>query len=320
MDEPIIDCLIVGGGPAGLTAAIYLARFHLDILVVDAGKSRAAWIPCTRNHAGYPDGIPGTELLQRMRDQACKFGAKIVTEFVSKLEHDKETGLFTATWGSGTATARSVLLATGVTNRRPPMDEELHDEALARGLVRYCPICDGYEVTDKRVGVIGSGSHGVAEALFLRSYTADVTLIAPDKAMNLKPEDAAKLKEAGISCVDGPTQAVATPGECIVVDTAEGHYTFDTIYPALGSDTHTQLAEMVGADLSNDSCIKVDSHQRTNIPGIYAAGDVVIGLDQISHAMGEGGVAATTIRNDLVAQQPRWRETPQEILKAENGS
>jgi thioredoxin reductase (NADPH) len=320
MDEPIIDCLIVGGGPAGLTAAIYLARFHLDILVVDAGKSRAAWIPCTRNHAGYPDGIPGTELLQRMRDQACKFGAKIVTEFVSKLERDAKSGLFTATWGSGTATARSVLLATGVTNRRPPMDEQLHDQALARGLVRYCPICDGYEVTDKRVGVIGSGSHGVAEALFLRSYTADVTLIAPDKAMNLKPEDAAKLKEAGISCVDGPTQAVATPGECIVVDTAEGHYTFDTIYPALGSDTHTQLAEMVGADLSNDNCIKVDSHQRTNIPGIYAAGDVVIGLDQISHAMGEGGVAATTIRNDLVAQQPRWRETPQEILKAENGS
>ena len=67
------------------------------------------------------------------------------------------------------------------------MDEELHDDALARGLVRYCPICDGYEVTDKRVGVIGSGSHGVAEALFMRSYTADVTLIAPDKAMRLKP-------------------------------------------------------------------------------------------------------------------------------------
>jgi thioredoxin reductase (NADPH) len=320
MDEPIIDCLIVGGGPAGLTAAIYLARFHLDILVVDAGKSRAAWIPCTRNHAGYPDGIPGTELLQRMRDQACKFGAKIVTEFVSKLERDAKSGLFTATWGSGTATARSVLLATGVTNRRPPMDEKLHDQALALGLVRYCPICDGYEVTDKKVGVIGGDSHGVAEALFIRSYTADVTLIAPDKAMNLKPEEAKKLKDAGIDCVDGPAQAVATPGECIVVDTAEGHYTFDTIYPALGSDTHTQLAEMVGADLSNDSCIKVDSHQRTNVPGLYAAGDVVIGLDQISHAMGEGGVAATTIRNDLVAQQPRWREAPREVEAAESGS
>ena len=318
MDEPILDCLIVGGGPAGLTAAIYLARFHLDILVVDGGKSRASWIPCTRNHAGYPDGIAGTELLQRMRDQACKYGAKIEKEFVTRLERDEKTGLFTATWGSGCATARAVLLATGVSNRRPPMDEELHDDALARGLIRYCPICDGYEVTDKKVGVIGSDSHGVAEAVFIRSYTADVTLIAPDKAMRLKSENRKKLKDARIDCVDGPTQAVAIAHDHIVIDTAEGHYTFDSIYPALGSDTHTQLAEMVGADLSNDACIKVDSHQRTTVPGLYAAGDVVIGLDQISHAMGEGGVAATTIRNDLCAKQPRLREPVLEA--AESGS
>ena len=309
MDDPTLDCLIVGGGPAGLTAAIYLARFHLDILVVDGGKSRAASIPCTRNHAGYPEGIEGKELLRRMREQACKYGAKIETEFVTKLEHDAKDGLFTATWGSGCAVAQTVLLATGVSNRRPPMDEELHDDALARGLVRYCPICDGYEVTDKRVGVIGSDSHGVAEALFIRSYTADVTLIAPDKAMRLGADDHKKLRKAGIECVDGPAHAVATTGNCIVVDTAEGHYTFDSIYPALGSDTHVQLAEMVGADLSNDDCIRVDSHQRTSVPGLYAAGDVVIGLDQISHAMGEGGVAATTIRNDLGERRPLWRES-----------
>ncbi|HEX5257293.1 MAG TPA: NAD(P)/FAD-dependent oxidoreductase [Sphingomicrobium sp.] len=320
MDEDILDCLIIGGGPAGLTAAIYLARFHLEIVVVDAGKSRASLIPCTRNHAGFPDGIEGTELLQRMRDQACKYGAKVETEFVTKLERDAKSGLFTATWGSGCATARTVLIATGVTNRRPPMDEELHDDALARGLVRYCPICDGYEVTDKRVGVIGSDRHGVAEALFIRSYTADVTLIAPDKALSLSSEDQQKLKEAGVDCVDGPARAVAIGGECIVVDTAEGHYTFDSIYPALGSDTHTQLAEMVGADLSGDSCIKVDSHQRTSVPGLYAAGDVVIGLDQISHAMGEGGVAATTIRNDLCGQKPRWREPVRQMERAESGS
>ena len=320
MSDPILDCLIVGGGPAGLTAAIYLARFHLDILVVDSGKSRAAWIPCTHNHAGYPEGIAGKELLRRMREQACKYGSKIETEYVTKLERDAETGLFTATWGSGSATARAVLIATGVTNRRPPMDEELHDDALSRGLVRYCPICDGYEVTDKKVGVIGSDSHGVAEALFIRSYTCDVTLIAPDKALQLKPEDHDRLKEAGIECVDGPAQAVAIAKDCIVVDTVEGHYTFDSIYPALGSDTHTQLAEMVGADLSNDACVKVDSHQRTNVPGLYAAGDVVIGLDQISHAMGEGGVAATTIRNDLSAGKPRWREPVAEMQQAESGS
>jgi len=318
MDEPILDCLIIGGGPAGLTAAIYLARFHLDILVVDGGKSRAASIPCTRNHAGFPEGIAGAELLQRMRDQACKYGAKIETEYVTKLERDEKSGLFTATWGSGCARARAVLLATGVTNRRPPMDEELHDDALTRGLVRYCPICDGYEVTDKKVGVIGSDSHGVAEAVFIRSYTADVTLIAPDRSLNLKPEDQQKLKDAGIECVDGPAQAVAIPDGCIVVDTAEGHYTFDSVYPALGSDTHTQLGEMVGANLADDGCFLCDTHQRTSVKGLYAAGDVVHGLDQISHAMGEGGVAATTIRNDLCAQEPRWREPALE--EAEAGS
>ena len=297
--------VIIGGGPAGLTAAIYLARFHLDILVVDAGASRAATIPCTHNHAGFPDGISGIELIDRMKAQARLYGAKIVDGFVSRL--DRADGLFKATWASGSVEARTVLLATGVTNRKPPMDEELHDEALARGLIRYCPICDGYEVTDKRVGVLGSGRHGTAEALFLRGFTRDLTLIAPDKAMDLSAEDAAKLKEAGIETVDGPAHAVAIAEDCITVDTAEGHYTFDSVYPALGSDTHVQLAEQLGARLNAEGCIGVDAHQRTSVQGLYAAGDVVIGLDQISHAMGDGGVAATTIRNDLAKQQPLRR-------------
>jgi thioredoxin reductase (NADPH) len=107
--------------------------------------------------------------------------------------------------------------------------------------------------------------------------------------------------------VDGPAQAVAISDKCIVVDTAEGHYTFDSVYPALGSDTHNQLAEQVGARLNEQGCIGVDTHQRTSVPGLYAAGDVVIGLDQISHAMGEGGVAATTIRNDLAKEWPLLR-------------
>lgn len=307
MVEPILDCLIIGGGPAGLTGATYLARFRLDILVVDGGKSRASWIPCARNVSSFPDGIKGTELLQRMRDQACKYGAKIETEFVTKLERDQQTGLFSATWGSGQAIARTILLATGLTNRRPPMDEELHDEALARGLVRYCPICDGYEVTDKRVGVIGSDRHGVAEALFLRSYTSDLTLVAPDKALNLKPVERETLRAAGIEAVDGPAQAVAISNDFIIVETAEGTYTFDSVYPALGSDVHCQLAQQAGAALGGDGCIVVDRQMRTTVPGLYAAGDVVIGLDQISHAIGQGGVAATTIRNDLENQRSLFR-------------
>jgi thioredoxin reductase (NADPH) len=304
MDEPL-DCLIVGGGPAGLTAAIYLARFHLRILVVDAGKSRAAMIPCTHNHAGYPDGISGLELIERMREQAQKYGARIESDFVARI--DRDDGLFTATWGTGCVSARTVLLATGVTNRRPQMDEELHDEALARGLIRYCPICDGYEVTDRKVGVLGSDTHGVAEAIFLRGYTSDITLIAPHGTLDLAKEDWSRLQEAGIETVNGPAEAVAISDNCITVDTAEGHYTFDSIYPALGSDTHVVLAEQLGARLNEQGCIGVDAHQRTSVDGVYAAGDVVIGLDQISHAMGEGGVAATTIRNDLAKERPLLR-------------
>ena len=306
MDEPDYDCLVIGGGPAGLTAAIYLARFHLKLKVVDAGDSRAAWIPCTRNHAGFPDGISGRELIERMKDQAQRYGAAIESERVTRL--DRIEGGFCAAWGSGSATARAVLLATGTKNRRPPMDEGLHDEALARGLIRYCPICDGYEVTDRKIGVIGSGAHGVAEAIFLRSYTADITLIAPDRAHDVAAEDRAALAELGIRTVDGPCHAVAALADAIVVETPHGHHAFDSLYPALGSDVHTELAGQIGVALSGETgCILTDAHQRTNVPGAYAAGDVVLGLDQISHAMGEGGVAATTIRNDLARARPLLR-------------
>jgi thioredoxin reductase (NADPH) len=307
MDDKPLDCLVIGAGPAGLTAAIYLARFHLDILVVDGGKGRAAMILCTRNHAGYPDGISGKELIGLMKEQAQKYGAKFIDGTVTRLQRDRDSELFEAEWGSGPIRSRSVLLATGVTNRRPPMDEKLHDEALTRGLIRYGPICDGYEVTDKKVGVIGSGGHGVAEAVFLRGYSSDVTLIAPDKAMKVSAVDRLALEQAGIETVDGPAEAVAIAQDSITVDTAEGHFTFDSVDPALGSDVHCQLAGMVGARLNDDGFVGVDAHMRTSVEGVYAAGDLVIGLDQISNAMGQGGVAATTIRNDLAKKSPLLR-------------
>jgi thioredoxin reductase (NADPH) len=303
---PPLDCLVVGGGPAGLTAAIYLSRYHLDILVVDGGKSRAAWIPTSHNHAGFPDGINGKELLKRMCDQARLYGTRIESGQVTRVEKGND-GLFTAEWGSGPVKARTVLLATGVTNRRPPMDEELHDAAMAEGLIRYCPICDGYEVTDKKVGVIGNADRGPGEAIFLRSYTADITLIDPDGPTEVSAEDRKRLEEAGIRMVDGPVSMIE-PGEGeIHLETPGGQLAFASIYPALGSDTHVSLAEMLGVELSKDCCIVTDSHQRCSVEGVYAAGDVVKGLDQISHAMGEGGVASTTIRNDLAKQRPMLR-------------
>ena len=300
------DCIIIGAGPAGLTAAIYLARYHLSIRLFDCGTSRAAWIPCTRNLAGFPDGIEGKELLRRMHEQARKFGA-IREE--KRVEHLAKTGdAFVVGTDTGTYRARRVLLATGVVNRRPTdMDDDLHKEALARGLLRYCPVCDGYEVTDRRIAVIGTGPHGTAEAQFLRGYTADVSLIAPDGAHELDDECHASLDEAGIRTIAGPCGGWAIEGERLAFDTAEGRMTFDSVYPALGSHVRSELAQMAGAETTGDACVVVDDHLRTSIPGLFAAGDVVKGLDQISHAMGQAGVAATTIRNHLAAERPLRR-------------
>ncbi|MEN3971374.1 NAD(P)/FAD-dependent oxidoreductase [Sphingomicrobium sp. XHP0235] len=302
-DHPL-DCLVIGAGPAGLTAAIYLARYHLDTWVIDGGDSRAKWIPTSHNHAGFPDGINGEELLKRMREQAVRYQAEIKNGHVTRLEK-KDDGMFVADWGSGPVEARTVLLATGVTNRRPPMiDKETHDAAMAEGLIRYCPVCDGYEVTDKRVGVIGTGDHAAAEASFIRGFTADITLIS-DGEQDLTSDCRDELKDAGIARVDGPITDIR-PGDGEIHVSVESGETlsFDSIYPALGSDPHVQLAEMVGALLKGERCIHVDDHMRTNIEGLYAAGDVVIGLDQISNAMGQGGVASTTIRNDLAKREP----------------
>ena len=303
MDKPL-DCLVIGGGPAGLTAAIYLARYHLDILVVDGGKSRCAWIPESHNHAGFPDGINGKELLDRMKEQARLYHARIEDGQVTRVEKG-EDGLLIAEWGSGPVRARTILLATGVTNRRPQLDGDIHDAAMAVGQIRYCPVCDGYEVTDKPVAVLGTGAHAAAEALFIRGFTADLALIAPEGPHDLTAEDRASLDDAGIALIDGPVDVIE-PGEMqISVTLCDGsRHDFASLYPALGSDTHVSLAEMLGCKLSEDRCIVTDDHQRASLDGVYAAGDVVHGLDQISHAMGEGGVASTTIRNDLAKETP----------------
>ena len=170
---------------------------------------------------------------------------------------------------------------------------------MRRGLLRYCPICDGYEVTDKRVGVIGNRTHGFKEAVFLRTYTKDVTLIAPDQDVELSADEHARLDALGVERVAGPCASLRIEGDRIVVPVPQGEREFDSVYPALGSVIRSELAVALGANASTDGCLEVDDHQRTSVPGLYAAGDVVRGLDQISHAMGEGGVAAVTLRNDL---------------------
>jgi thioredoxin reductase (NADPH) len=290
------DSLVVGGGPAGLTAAIYLARYHRRVIVVDEGHSRAKWIPLSRNHAGFPDGISGEELLDRMREQAQRYGVRIVAGRIDAVVR-REDGF--RAHGVGVAiTARTLLLATGVENRQPAMDTATHRDALNRGLLRYCPVCDGYEATGQTIGVIGADSHGVAEALFLRTYSENVTLLAYE-AVALTDDDRERLSAAQVGVRESPL-ATLTFANSVSAHLRDGtECTFDTIYPALGSDSRNALARQLGLVLSDGSCILTDARQRTSLEGVYAAGDIVAALDQISVAMGHAAIAATTLHNDL---------------------
>ena len=251
----VLDCLIVGGGPAGLTAAIYLARFHLSVRTVDAGQSRAALIPLTRNHAGFPGGISGIDLLARTRRQAERWGAQLQTGLVTGLARDEAD--FVVTIGEAQVRARTVLLATGVVNRRPPMmDDDSHDRALARGQLRYCPICDGFEVTDKAIAVMGTGERGCAEAIFLRSYSADITLVASQGGHDLMPEQRVSMEAAGIAIL-GQCNAIQLDSDRIALEIGGQAHIFDTLYPALGSDIRSELAGHLDAVRTSEGCLKI---------------------------------------------------------------
>lgn len=163
-------------------------------------------------------------------------------------------------------------------------------------------------MTDRRVGVIGTGGHGQSEALFLRIFTRDITLIAPDGTHGLTRDERQGLADAGVTVVDGPCGPLRAVDETLVAPTPQGDLTFDAVYPALGSVIRSEVAVALGARANEEGCPEVDRHQRTTVPGLYAAGDVTKDLDQISHAMGEAAVVATTIRNDLADQAPMLRE------------
>lgn len=291
------DCIIIGGGPAGLTAATYLGRFLRSTLVIDEGAGRAAQIPQTHNLLGFPDGISGRELLDRMREHASRYGAEMVTGVVEGIART-EAG-FAARTSSRTFEARTILLAQGVSNHRPRIAQDAHDRGVAHGLIRYCPICDAYEVRGKRVAVLGCSDNGAAEARFIRHYTGAVTLLAQNAAQ-LSEIEALHLSEIGVSVRSAPVQEIAVEDRDLRITLADGEsLQFDTLYAALGTSANCGLARMAGAELSASGCILVDEHQQTTISGIFAAGDMVEGLDQIAVASGQAAKAATAIHNRL---------------------
>ena len=293
----MLDCLIIGGGPAGLTAAIYLARYRRRIRLIDAGQSRAALIPESHNYPGFR-GIGGPALLARLREQAERYGAVLQQDNVSGLR--RAGGGFAASCGGEELRAHAVLLATGIVDARPEIDG-LH-EGIAHGAIRFCPICDGYEAMDKRIGVLGPLSHAAGKALFLRTYSRALTVFPTDEGD--RSGERAPLVEAGVQIAARPV--AVTPHESgVVVTTADGaRHELDALYPAMGARVRSDLATALGADCTALGNLHVDDRQRTSVEGLYGAGDVVSDLHQLSVATGHAAIAATAIHNSL----PRnWR-------------
>jgi thioredoxin reductase (NADPH) len=285
-----LQCVIIGGGPAGLSAAIYLSRFRRRVLVADAGQSRAAIIPRTRNVPGFPEGIAGATLLDLMRDQASRYGAQFLRANVIDLARDAVG--FRVKTDAGQYTASAILFASGVENI--VLDFAGHDEAVARGKLRYCPICDGYEMIGKRIAIVGNSARIADEREFLRTYTDDLALFAADEP------SLAAMRSEGVE-IDEHVRAVRLVDDATIIKTASGQHRFDSLYSCLGLRSRSALASRLGVTLDQAGAIVTDRHQRSNIPFVYGAGDVVAALDQIAVAIGHAAIAATTIHNDLRA-------------------
>jgi thioredoxin reductase (NADPH) len=300
--EAPLDCIVVGGGPAGLTAGIYLARFRRRFLLVDSGQSRAAWIPRSHNHPGFPEGINGVELLLRMREQLSRQGGGLVEGSVSGAACHQD-GLFRVMIGDQTFAASHLILATGVIDVEPPLPNVL--EAVRRGLIRQCPICDAFEMIDRSLVVIGSGATGLGEALFLRTYTPHIVLVTLGQPLGLDGASRRRMHEAGIEAIETPIVEITLEGDRLARFICAGGrvLTFDAVYSALGIHPRADLAAALGVALHPDRRIMTDDHQRTSLDGCYGAGDIVTGLNQLGVAMAQAQIAAVDVHNRLRARE-----------------
>ena len=303
-----LDCAIIGSGPAGLVAALYLLRFRRSVLLADKGHSRVTLIPRSHNYPGFPDGVHGDDLLDRLRQQVGRYGTPRLGKAVTLVE--KVDDAWRVVMSDEVIFARQVLFATGVVDRWPPMANAA--AAIKDAALRFCPICDGFEATDASVAVIGDDDHAAREALFLKCYSSSVHLLS--EKPDLSQDMLSRLRAAGLIVKPiTPGSLKYENGSVLAADAESGKIlSYAVAYGALGVDPQARLLAALGVQLDASGCVDVDAHQQTSLPGVYAAGDLVRGLHQISVAVGEAAIAATAIHNALREQDGQFTEAKKE--------
>ena len=304
------DCIIIGAGPAGLTALEYLARFHRKAVALGwrGPRARLLSIDRTYNLPGYPNGVPGSVLLERLRQQATEMGGEIRDETAVRV--DGRDGNFEVQLSDGTTiNSRKVILAMGVRDRHPDIPGI---EPHIGHFVRYCPVCDGYEHTGKHLGIIGSGPSVARHALFLETFSNRITLFLHGKSADTLGRYRDILHSRGIDIHEPRVAGFLSQCASDAAGDSESNYRgcgicledgsqhdLAVLYSALGCDLHRECVEHLELGLDEDGYIKTDGNQQTSLPGMYAAGDVVSQINQISVAFGQAAIAAVAIHNIL---------------------
>jgi thioredoxin reductase (NADPH) len=300
----LIDCVIVGGGPAGLTAALYLARYRRSVRVFDSGESRARLIPVARNVPGFPSGIGGEEWLANLREQLTPYGLTPEHARVESIEPVND--VFRIDFRSMCSLdeeavcsvyARRVLLAAGIRDGLPVVANA--GELTRCGLFRLCPICDGYETDGHHIAMLGPAKCALGHAIFMRTFTRDVSVVASD-LHTLSPAEVDSAAAAGIGLIELLRLEAPDGADRGVQITSAGGavHSFDSVYPVMGCHPETDVLG-VAVERDDEGMVKTDKHQRTSVEHLYAAGDIVNTLNQISVASGEAAIAATAIHKSL---------------------
>jgi thioredoxin reductase len=291
------DAIIIGGGPAGLTCAIFLARYRRRVLVADNGQPRNAASRGIHGFIGHHSIAP-SELLARGREEARNFGAEICECTVQKVE--KVGDVFEVTSTAGTYTARRVVLAYGVRDELPdiPNIRDYYGVSLF-----HCPDCDAYECSDKRIGVIGWGKPAAGLALKLLQWSCELTIFVHGRPRDLDKEMTSKLLAEQINVKD--ERILALEGNdghvtAVVLDSGE-RVPVDAIFFNVGCTRQCVLAEELGCEVATETPnVIVDEYKQTTVEGVYAVGDLVAGSQLVITSAADGAIAAIAINKSLL--------------------